>query len=66
MREHMILKPHIIRHNSIYKYKIIKTRTDMGEAKLNEFGRRGYELTSVITDEYGYTYYFKIAVDNNG
>ena len=50
----------------IYKYKIIRTKTDMGEAKLNEFGRRGYELTSVITDEYGYTYYFKIAVDNNG
>ena len=48
----------------IYKYKIIKTKTDMGEAKLNEFGRRGYELTSVIADEYGFTYYFKTEVEN--
>ena len=48
----------------IYKYKIIHTKTDMGEAKLNEFGRRGYELTSVITDEHGYTYYFKIETTN--
>ena len=48
----------------IYKYKIVNTRTDMGEAKLNEFGRRGYELTSVITDEHGYTYYFKIETTN--
>ena len=48
----------------IYKYKIIKTRTDMGEAKLNEFGRRGYELNSVVTDEFGYTYYFKIETTN--
>ena len=37
----------------IYKYKIIKTKTDMGEAKLNEFGRPGNELTRVITDEHG-------------
>ena len=48
----------------IYKYKIIKTKTDMGEVKLNEFGRRGYELTSVVTDEFGYTYYFKIETTN--
>lgn len=48
----------------VFKYKIIKTRTDMGEAKLNEFGRRGYELTSVVTDEFGYTYYFKIETTN--
>lgn len=48
----------------IYKYKIIRTKTDMGEAKLNEFGRRGYELTSVITDEHGFTYYFKTEVEN--
>ena len=49
-----------------FRYKIVKTKTDMGETKLNEFGRRGYELTSVITDEHSYTYYFKITVDNNG
>ena len=49
-----------------FRYKIVKTKTDMGEAKRNEFGRRGFELTSVITDEYGYTYYFKTTVENNG
>ena len=48
----------------VFKYKSIKTRTDMGEVKLNEFGRRGYELTSVVTDEFGYTYYFKIETTN--
>lgn len=47
-----------------FRYKIVKTKTDMGEAKLNEFGRRGYELTSVIADEYGFTYYFKTEVEN--
>ena len=48
----------------IYKYKIVHTKIDMGEVKLNEFGRRGYELTSVLADEHGYTYYFKIEVTN--
>ena len=51
---------------TIFRYKIIKTSTNLSEAKLNEFGRRGYELTSVIADEFGYTYYFKIVVENNG
>ena len=50
----------------VFRYKEVKTRTDMGESKLNEFGRRGYELVSVITDEHGYTYYFKTEVENNG
>ena len=50
----------------VYRYKTVKTKTDMGETKLNEFGRRGYELVSVITDEYGFTYYFKIETENNG
>ena len=50
----------------IYRYKIVKTKVDMGEAKLNEFGRRGYELSGVIADEYGYTYYFRVEVENNG
>lgn len=49
-----------------FRYKIVKTNTDMGEAKLNEFGRRGFELTSVIVNEFGYTYYFKTEVTNNG
>ena len=50
---------------TVYRYKVVKTRTDMGEAKLNEFGRRGYELTSIIADEHGYTYYFKVEAENN-
>lgn len=48
----------------VYRYKIVKNPTEIGETKLNEFGRRGYELVSVVTDEFGYTYYFKI--ENNG
>lgn len=53
---------------NVYRYKIVKTKVDMGETKLNEFGRRGYELTSVVTDEHGFTYYFKFKteVENNG
>ena len=43
----------------IYKYKIIKIQKEINEAKLNEFGRRGYELTGVTEGEFGYTYYFK-------
>lgn len=49
-----------------FRYKVVKNRTDIGETKLNEFGRRGYELTGVIADEHGYTYYFKVEVENNG
>lgn len=47
-----------------YRYKVIKKTTPLDEAKLNEFGRRGFELTGVLSDEYGYTYYFK--VETNG
>ena len=32
-----------------FRYKIVKTKTDMGETELNEFG---------------YTYYFKIETTN--
>lgn len=49
-----------------FRYKVIKNRTELGEAKLNEFGRRGYELVSTLADEHGYTYYFKIEAENNG
>lgn len=49
---------------STYRYKIVKAKTDIGETKLNEFGRRGFELVSVVTDEFGYTYYFKTEVNN--
>lgn len=47
-----------------YKYKVVKHKAEIGEAKLNEFGRRGYELVSVTSDDYGYTYYFKVEVEN--
>ena len=49
-----------------FRYKIVKTRTDLSETKLNEFGGRGFDLTGVVTDEYGYTYYFKIETETNG
>lgn len=42
------------------RYKIINSQKSLTETKLNEFGRRGYELVSVIEDQYGYKYYFKI------
>lgn len=44
----------------IYKYRVIRKSTSLSEAQMNEFGRRGYELTGVLSDEWGYTYYFKI------
>ena len=50
----------------VYKYKVVKTKTDIGEVKLNEFGRRGYELAGIVSDQFGFTYYFKIKVENNG
>ena len=49
-----------------YRYKVITTQTDMGETKLNEFGRRGFELVGVLVDQYGYKYYFKVKMENNG
>ena len=42
-----------------YRYKVVKSPKELLEAKLNEFGRRGFELTGVLYDQYGYTYYFK-------
>lgn len=50
----------------VYKYKVVKHKVELGEAKLNEFGRRGYELVSVTSDDFGYTYYFKVESENNG
>ena len=47
-----------------FKYKVIKTTENLPETKLNEFGRRGYELTGVLYDTFGYTYYFKTEVNN--
>ena len=42
-----------------FKYKIIKTPTELSEARLNALGKQGWELVSVIGDTYGYTYYIK-------
>lgn len=47
----------------MYRYRTVRTRTELNESKLNEFGRRGYELVGIIDDEFGYTYYFKIDTD---
>lgn len=49
-----------------YRYKVVKHKVELGEAKLNEFARRGFELVSVTSDEFGYTYYFKTEVVSNG
>ena len=48
----------------VYKYMVVKTQKEINEAKLNEFGRRGFELVSVTSDEFTYTYYFKTEVEN--
>lgn len=48
----------------VYRYKVVKVSSPLNEAKLNEFGRRGYELVSALSDDYGYTYYFKTEVEN--
>lgn len=42
-----------------YRYKVVKTVKAMTESQLGEFGRRGYEMTGVTADEFGYVYYFK-------
>lgn len=42
-----------------YKYKIIKTDTEIGEPRLNALGKQGWELCGVNCDTYGYTYYIK-------
>lgn len=49
-----------------FKYKIIQHKVEMGEEKLNAFGRRGLELVAVVADEFGYKYYFKQEVVTNG
>ena len=49
----------------IYRYKRVKSTKQLDETKLNEFGRRGYELCGITDGEYGYTYYFKIEQKDN-
>lgn len=50
----------------IYRYKRIKSAKQLDETKLNEFGRKGYEMCGLTDDEFGYTYYFKIEQSQNG
>ena len=42
-----------------FRYKVINITKELNESKLNEFGRRGWELVSAYWTELGYTYYFK-------
>lgn len=42
-----------------YRYKVVKTQTEIKEGKLNLFGQRGWELCGTHQDEWGYIYYFK-------
>lgn len=42
-----------------FEYKIIKTPTEVGEARLNALGKQGWELCGVCQDTYMYTYYIK-------
>lgn len=48
----------------IYRYKRVKSTKQLDETKLNEFGRRGFELCGITEDDHGYTYYFKIEQEN--
>ena len=48
----------------IYRYRMVKSTKQLDETKLNEFGRRGYELCGTAEDDHGYTYYFKIEQEN--
>lgn len=42
-----------------FKYKTIKTQTEVNDAKLNVFGSKGWELCGTHQDTWGYIYYFK-------
>ena len=43
----------------VYKYKVVKSLKVLDEGKLNQVGRAGWQLSGVVNDEYGYTYYLK-------
>ena len=49
---------------SKFRYRVLEQSKKLDETKLNEFGRRGYELTGVVFDGNVYTYYFKTEVSN--
>lgn len=48
---------------SKFKYKILKTQTEVGEAKLNALGAKGWELCGFHMDNWGYTYYIKKQIE---
>ena len=48
-----------------FKYKTVKTQTEITDAKLNILGKQGWELCGVHIDNYGYTYYIKKELTKN-
>ena len=43
----------------MFKYKVVRSLKVLDEGKLNQVGRAGWELCSVIQTEYDYIYYLK-------
>ncbi len=48
----------------MWKYKIIKTQTEISESRLNALGKQGWELCGVTVDTFGYVYYIKKEIKN--
>ena len=46
-----------------FKYKTIKSQTEITDSKLNVLGSKGWELCGVHQDNYGYIYYIKKEID---
>ena len=42
-----------------FTYKTIKIEKEIDDSKLNLFGRKGWELCGVSSNEFHYIYYFK-------
>ena len=47
-----------------FKYKTIKTQTEIADSKLNVLGKQGWELCGVHQDAYGYIYYIKKEIES--
>lgn len=45
-----------------WQYAMKRTNSQLKPVDLNKYGEQGWELVSVISDIYGYTYYFKCEV----
>lgn len=48
-----------------FKYKIVKTQTEIPESKLNILGGQGWELCGVFQDIYGFIYYIKKEIEKS-